>query len=96
MAKQLRVLSGRDSGRLFTLSEGKPFRIGRDMGTDTRLKDPQVAMLHCQIVAEAGRVVLTDLNSSGGTFVEGQRVRAHALRPGDVFRVGDTRIRFEE
>ena len=95
MAKQLRVLSGRDSGRLFTIHEGKPFRIGRDLGTDTRLKDPQVAMLHSQIVAESDRVLLTDLNSSGGTYVEGQRVREHALKPGDVFRVGDTRIRFE-
>jgi pSer/pThr/pTyr-binding forkhead associated (FHA) protein len=95
MATQLRVLSGRDSGRLFNLVEGKPLRIGRDMGTDTRLKDPQVAMLHCQVVATSGRVVLTDLNSSGGTFVEGQRVREHDLKPGDVFRVGDTRIRRE-
>jgi pSer/pThr/pTyr-binding forkhead associated (FHA) protein len=95
MALQLRVLSGRDSGRLFTLTEGKPFRVGRDMGTDTRLKDPQVAMLHCQVEAEPGRVVLTDLNSSGGTFVGPQRVREQELRLGDVFRVGDTRIRLE-
>jgi pSer/pThr/pTyr-binding forkhead associated (FHA) protein len=95
MAKQLRVVAGRDSGRLFTLGEATPFLIGRDMGTHTRLKDPHVAMLHCQVVAEPGRVVLTDLNSSGGTFVEGQRVREHELRPGDVFRVGDTRFRFE-
>jgi pSer/pThr/pTyr-binding forkhead associated (FHA) protein len=95
MALQLRVLSGRDSGRLFTLTEGKPLRVGRDMGTDTRLKDPQVAMLHCQVAAEPGRVVLTDLNSSVGTFVGTQRVREHELRPGDVFRVGDTRIRLE-
>jgi pSer/pThr/pTyr-binding forkhead associated (FHA) protein len=95
MAKQLRVVSGRDSGRIFSLGDSTPLKIGRDMGTHTRLKDPQVAMLHCQVVVETGRVVLTDLNSSGGTFVEGQRVREHELRPGDVFRVGDTRIRFE-
>jgi pSer/pThr/pTyr-binding forkhead associated (FHA) protein len=95
MAKQLRVLSGRDSGRVFTLTEGEPLRVGRDMGTDTRLKDPQVAMLHCQVVAGPDRVVLTDLNSSGGVHVDGQRIREHVLKPGDIFRVGDTRIRFE-
>jgi pSer/pThr/pTyr-binding forkhead associated (FHA) protein len=65
------------------------------MGTDTRLKDPQVAMLHCQVLAGPDRAVLTDLNSMGGVFVDGQRVGEHSLKAGDVFRVGDTRIRFE-
>ena len=65
------------------------------MGTHTWLKDPHVAMLHCQIVADGEGVLLTDRGSSGGAFVEGQRVREHRLRPGDVFRVGDTRIRLE-
>jgi len=65
------------------------------MGTHTRLKDPHVAMLHCQVVVAGERVVLTDRGSSGGTFVEDQRVGEHELRPGDVFRVGDTRICFE-
>ena len=89
------MLSGRDSGRLFTLTEGKPLRVGRDLGTDTRLKDPQIAMLHCQVVLGGDGAVLTDRNSSGGTFVDGQRVTEHRLMSGDVFRIGDTRIRFE-
>jgi pSer/pThr/pTyr-binding forkhead associated (FHA) protein len=92
---QLRVLTGRDSGRLFRLTEGKPLRVGHDLGTDTRLKDPHVAMLHCQVVAGAGRVILTDLGSSGGTFLGTERIREHELKPGDVFRVGDTRIRLD-
>ncbi len=92
---QLRVLSGRDSGRVFPLLEGKPLRVGRDTGTDTRLKDPHVAMLHCQVLAGAGLVVLTDLGSSGGTFVGAERVRERELRPGDVVRVGDTRLRLD-
>ena len=92
---QLRVLSGRDSGRIFQLRPGLPFLIGRDMSTHARLKDPQVAMLHCQVVADEQDVILTDRGSSGGTFVQGQRVSTHTLQPGDVFRIGDTQIRFE-
>jgi pSer/pThr/pTyr-binding forkhead associated (FHA) protein len=95
MPRQLRVLTGRDSGRIFTLTEGKTFLIGRDMGSHTRLKDPQVAMLHCQVVVEREKVVLTDRDSSGGTLVQGHRVHEHTLQPGDVFRVGDTQIRLE-
>jgi len=95
MALQLRVIAGRDCGRLFVLPEGQPFLIGRDLGTHTRLKDPQVAMLHCQVVAQGGGATLTDRGSSGGTFANGQRVQQHTLTPGDVFRVGDTRLRLE-
>jgi ABC transport system ATP-binding/permease protein len=95
MTGKLRVLTGRDSGRVFNLAQQAPFLIGRDMGTATRLRDPHVAMLHCQVVLEADRVVLTDRKSSGGTFVHGQRIEEHELRPGDVFRIGDTQIRLE-
>jgi len=52
-------------------------------------------MLHCQVVADEREVLLTDRGSSGGTFVQGKRVSAHSLKPGDVFRIGDTQIRFE-
>jgi pSer/pThr/pTyr-binding forkhead associated (FHA) protein len=95
MPHQLRVIAGRDCGRVFALAERQALLLGRDMGTATRLKDPQVAMLHCQVVADGDGAVLTDRGSSGGTFVDGRRVTEHRLRPGDVFRVGDTRIRFE-
>lgn len=95
MARQLRVLIGRDSGRVFALPEGQPFLIGRDFSTHTRLKDPHVAMLHCQVVVEGDRVVLTDRGSSGGILVQGRRVTEHTLQPGDVFRIGDTQIRYE-
>jgi pSer/pThr/pTyr-binding forkhead associated (FHA) protein len=95
MGRQLRVISGRDSGRVFSLKEQQLLLIGRDMGTATRLKDPHVAMLHCQVMLANDEALLSDCNSTGGTFVDGQRVKEHPLRSGDVFRIGDTRIRFE-
>jgi pSer/pThr/pTyr-binding forkhead associated (FHA) protein len=95
MVQQLRVVAGRDSGRVFVLTEGQPLLLGRDLGTPTRLKDPQVAMLHCQVLLQGGVITLTDRGSSGGTFVDSQRVQEHSLKLGDVFRIGDTRIRLE-
>jgi pSer/pThr/pTyr-binding forkhead associated (FHA) protein len=95
MGHQLRVLSGRDCGRVFQLQEQQVLLVGRDMSTATRLKDPHIAMLHCQVTLVSEEAVLVDRNSSGGTFVDGQRVNEHHLRSGDEFRIGDTRIRFE-
>jgi pSer/pThr/pTyr-binding forkhead associated (FHA) protein len=95
MGHQLRVIAGRDCGRVFSLQEQQLLLIGRDMSTATRLKDPHVAMLHCQVILANEAAALTDCKSSGGTFVDGQRVNEHMLRSGDVFRIGDTRIRFE-
>ena len=94
MPRQLLVISGRDCGRAFALQDGQALLVGRDMGTRTRLKDAQVAMLHCQVVPDGDTALLTD-RSTGGTFVDGKRVLEHQLHPGDVFRIGDTRIRFE-
>ena len=96
MPAQLRVVAGRDSGRLFPLPVDGHLLVGRDFGTHTRLKDPQVAMLHCQIEGREGSFVLTDRASVGGTFINGTRVTEHVLQPGDVLRVGDTKLRFEQ
>jgi DNA segregation ATPase FtsK/SpoIIIE, S-DNA-T family len=95
MGHQLRVLSGRDCGRVFPLQEQQVLLVGRDMSTATRLKDPHIAMLHCQVTLVSEEAVLAVRNSSGGTFVDGQRITEHHLRSGDEFRIGDTRIRFE-
>lgn len=95
MSHQLRVIAGRDCGRVFPLHDQQPLLVGRDQSTATRLKDPNVAMLHCQVLLVNDQALLTDRHSSGGTFVEGRPVKEHPLRSGDVFRVGDTRIRFE-
>jgi S-DNA-T family DNA segregation ATPase FtsK/SpoIIIE len=95
MSRQLRVIGGRDSGRVFTLTEGQPLLLGRDQGTHGRLKDPQVAMLHCEVVLQGEVATLTDRGSSGGTFIGATRVARHALATGEVFRIGDTRIRLE-
>lgn len=96
MAIQLRVLTGKDSGKTFVLKENETFLIGRDMGTNTRLKDPHVAMLHCQLVLQGTEAVVADRNSTGGTFVNGQRATEGRLRLGEKIRVGDTHLIMEE
>jgi serine/threonine protein kinase len=93
MPKKLAVLSGPDEGRAFTLGSD-PLLLGRSRATETHLLDPHVSRVHCQIQADGEAFVLLDFDSAGGTFVNGKRVSRHTLQPGDIVRIGDTRLQF--
>ncbi|MGH7221914.1 MAG: protein kinase domain-containing protein [Gemmataceae bacterium] len=95
MVAQLEVIAGADLGRVFPLSPNEPLVIGRGRQTVTRLNDLRISRVHCQIEYRGGDVVLKDLNSVGGTFVNNQAITEHVLEPGDIIRIGETRMRFE-
>jgi serine/threonine protein kinase len=95
MNGQLQVTAGPDQGRVFELQEGKALLVGRGQNTETRLKDPQVSRVHCQIAIEGNKVLLTDSGSTGGTLVNGRRVKEHELRPGDIITIGGTQLRLQ-
>jgi eukaryotic-like serine/threonine-protein kinase len=96
MAAQLEVIAGPDRGLVIPLPEGGPVLLGRGRQTASRLSDPHVSRAHCSVERRAGRLVLVDLRSVGGTFVNDSAVREHALRPGDVIRIGETKLRLLE
>ncbi len=93
MYAYLRVVSGPDQGRIFNLVEGTTLSIGRGEKTDTRLTDGAAARLHCELRCAAGEFLLADLDSIGGTLVGGQRIEEHALKHGEEFEVGKTRMK---
>lgn len=70
-------------------------RIGRSDENDIVLNDPSVSRTHAVVEIAAGRVRMRDLDSTNGTFINGRRIRAAALRDGDDVRMGNTRLRFE-
>src|SRR5207302_1974153 len=70
-------------------------QLGRSPTTTTRFKDTTVSRVHCEVLVEEDRALVVDLNSSGGTFVNNERVSQGELQPGDVIRLGATQIRFE-
>lgn len=90
----LTVLSGPDTGRVFSL-EGSPL-IGRGQRCHVRVDDNSVSRAHAKIVAATGpRWTLEDLGSRNGTFVNGDRVDSRPLRDGDNIQLGaSTRFRF--
>ena len=58
--------------------------IGRREGNELVIEDLHVSREHAQIRTMKGSHVLFDLNSKGGTFVNGRKVVQHLLQPGDV------------
>jgi FHA domain len=58
--------------------------IGRDPSNQLHLEDARVSRMHAQLRLIQGRFVIFDLDSMGGTIVNGVAVSSHALTPGDV------------
>jgi pSer/pThr/pTyr-binding forkhead associated (FHA) protein len=69
--------------REFALLEAV-INIGRRLDNHLVIEDPRVSRHHAQLRAINGRFVLFDLDSSGGSFVNGQRLSQGILYPGDV------------
>ncbi len=66
--------------------------IGRTPENDLMLGDPNISTRHCELLAEAGFLVVRDLGSANGTFVNERRVSEARLKNADVVRVGRTAI----
>jgi pSer/pThr/pTyr-binding forkhead associated (FHA) protein len=78
-------------GRTFYLD--KPVvSIGRLVANDICLEDPFVSRHHCLIRQEGGQYVIEDLNSTNGTYVNGDRVNACSLKEGALIRIGTARF----
>ena len=89
----LRVLDGADRGRVFA-DMPTPFTIGREEGNPLQLNDERISRFHLKIQEDQSKIVLTDLQSTNGTKVNGESVQIWVLRPGDVISLGRTLLVF--
>jgi len=83
----LQILDGVDRGKLFQRL-GTPVSIGREEGNTIQLNDERVSRYHAKIQEDQGQLVLTDLESTNGTRVNGEPVPLTILRLGDRISVG--------
>jgi len=65
-------------------------RIGRSSECELVLRDPRASRQHARLTARDGVLVLTDLGSTNGTHVNGQRVSEVVLGEGDRISIGET------
>ncbi|WP_406073920.1 FhaA domain-containing protein [Micromonospora sp. NBC_01638] len=89
--RNVRLVSG--DGRTYPLQMGSTV-IGRGDQANLRLPDVGISRRHARLDFDGGQVVLTDLGSTNGTMVNGQRVSAVALNPGDMVQLGTTTLTF--
>jgi pSer/pThr/pTyr-binding forkhead associated (FHA) protein len=93
MAK-LVLLSAGMTGRAHELKVDKT-TIGRVDDNTFQIPEPSVSSHHCEILLRGTDVVVHDLNSTNGTFINGEKVTESVLKPGQVLRLGQIELRLE-
>jgi len=92
-AVTFQVLDGVDKGRVFR-DLPTPLTIGREEGNLLRLNDERVSRFHAKVQQDNGDIVLTDLESTNGTRVNGHVVQIRRLRLGDRISIGRSLLLF--
>jgi pSer/pThr/pTyr-binding forkhead associated (FHA) protein len=67
-----------------------PFTLGREEGNPVQLNDERISRFHLKIQEDDEKLVLTDLESTNGTKVNGESVPLCVVRPGDIIALGRT------
>ncbi|MCS6977680.1 MAG: FHA domain-containing protein [Gemmatales bacterium] len=87
------VIDGVDKGRVFR-DLVTPVSIGREEGNTVRLNDERISRFHAKVQYDQGDLILTDLESTNGTRVNGNLVQIHRLRYGDCVALGRSVLLF--
>jgi hypothetical protein len=85
----LRVVTGADRGRVYAELR-PPITIGREEGNAVQVNDERVSRFHVKIQEDDGRLVVTDLDSTNGTRINGHPCSLKILRYGDTISIGRT------
>src|SRR6266478_8155965 len=93
MAK-LVVLSAGMTGRTHELKVDKT-TIGRVEDNTFQIAEPSVSSHHCELHLRGNDVLVKDLNSTNGTFINGEKVSEALLKPGQILRLGMIEMRLE-
>ncbi|HWM85524.1 MAG TPA: GGDEF domain-containing protein [Kofleriaceae bacterium] len=85
------VLAGSNVGEMYKISD-QDIVLGRGAGADIRLVDEGISRFHCRIRAKVDHLVVEDLQSRNGTFLNGQRIDLRQLEDGDKIQIGRTTV----
>ncbi|AGA26873.1 FHA domain-containing protein [Singulisphaera acidiphila] len=85
---QLLIVRGRGASTTVKLADGVT-TVGRQDDCQLRIKSSQVSRKHCELFEKKGLLLVKDLGSSNGTFVNGKRIQEQrVLEPGDELTIG--------
>jgi hypothetical protein len=93
MQLRLTYLNGPNQGHSIQVEGGRTVVLGRSARTDVQVPDERASRRHCAIKLEPERVLIADLRSGNGTFLNGQPiVQPIPLKDGDRILIGSTEI----
>src|SRR3954470_18439025 len=93
MDYELVIVQGRSVSNTLKLGEGVT-TIGRHDECNLRINSPQVSRRHCELFEKKGLLLVKDLGSSNGTFVNGKKIQGQqVLEPGDELMIGQVTLR---
>lgn len=91
---KLVLLSEGFTGRTYELNVEKT-TVGRVEDNAFQITEPSVSSHHAEILLKGSDVVVKDLNSTNGTFINGEKVTESILKPGQTLRLGSVEMRLE-
>jgi len=94
MAK-LVILTHGMTGRTHELKVDKT-TIGRVEDNLFQIAEPSVSSHHCEVLLRGNEVVIKDLNSTNGTFIDDEKISESVLKPGHTLRLGQIELRLED
>lgn len=89
----IQMLEGFERGRVFS-DLPTPVTIGREEDNTIQLNDERVSRFHVKIQEDGGRIILTDLESTNGTRINGHPVQVRVLQHGDQMSIGRSLLLF--
>jgi pSer/pThr/pTyr-binding forkhead associated (FHA) protein len=93
MAK-LVVLTQSMAGRSYDLVAERT-TVGRVEDNAFQIAEPSVSSRHCEILLRGSDVVIKDLNSTNGTFINGEKISEGILKPGQTLRLGNIELKLD-
>jgi pSer/pThr/pTyr-binding forkhead associated (FHA) protein len=93
MAKLVVVSEGL-SGRSHELTAERT-TVGRVEDNTFPIAEPSISSHHCEILLQGGEIRIKDLNSTNGTFIDGQQINEGVLKPGQTLRLGKVDLKLE-
>jgi diguanylate cyclase (GGDEF)-like protein len=87
------MIYGEYLGRRYSI-EDRPLIIGRSPDCDIQLTDDCVSRVHCRITPANNGIIISDLDSTNGTYIDGVSVTARPLRDGDRIKIGRSIFKF--
>ena len=91
---KLVVLSEGLTGRSHDLKVDKT-TIGRLEDNTFQIPEQSVSSHHCEVLLKGSDVLIKDLNSTNGTYINGEKITDKILKPGQILRLGQIEVRLE-